>query len=88
MSLTDFSQSNWGAAKKFRLVLREQGAVREMGGPYCEEHTVKSKDSSNVWKQYSLEQEVCKGMKFLRIETSIRSIGNISFDSFSFEKIR
>ena len=32
MSLTDFSQSNWGAAKKFRLVLREQGAVREMGG--------------------------------------------------------
>ncbi|HTQ09990.1 MAG TPA: GspE/PulE family protein [Fimbriimonadaceae bacterium] len=33
MSLqTDFSQTNWGAAKRFRLVLREQGNIREMGG--------------------------------------------------------
>jgi len=28
----DFSQANWGAAKRFRLILREQGNVREMGG--------------------------------------------------------
>jgi len=28
----DFSQTNWGAAKRFRLILREQGNVREMGG--------------------------------------------------------
>lgn len=32
MSLTDYSQTNWGAAKRFRLVLRESGGVREMGG--------------------------------------------------------
>ncbi len=33
MSTTqDFSQTNWGAAKRFRLVLREQGNIREMGG--------------------------------------------------------
>ena len=29
---TDHSQTNWGAAKRFRLVLREQGNIREMGG--------------------------------------------------------
>src|ERR1044072_8203489 len=29
---TDYSQTNWGAAKRFRLILREQGNVREMGG--------------------------------------------------------
>ncbi len=28
----DFTQTNWGAAKRFRLILREQGNVREMGG--------------------------------------------------------
>ena len=28
----DFSQTNWGAAKRFRLILREAGNVREMGG--------------------------------------------------------
>ncbi len=32
MSINDYSQTNWGAAKRFRLVLREQGTVREMGG--------------------------------------------------------
>jgi type II secretory ATPase GspE/PulE/Tfp pilus assembly ATPase PilB-like protein len=32
MSLKDYSQTNFGAAKRFRLVLREQGNVREMGG--------------------------------------------------------
>jgi type II secretory ATPase GspE/PulE/Tfp pilus assembly ATPase PilB-like protein len=32
MALKDYSQSNFGAAKRFRLVLREQGSVREMGG--------------------------------------------------------
>ncbi|HVT11497.1 MAG TPA: GspE/PulE family protein [Fimbriimonadaceae bacterium] len=33
MSMTsDHSQTNWGAAKRFRLVLREQGNIREMGG--------------------------------------------------------
>lgn len=33
MSITDYSQTNWGAAKKFRLVIREGGgSVREMGG--------------------------------------------------------
>ncbi|MBI1755663.1 MAG: type II/IV secretion system protein [Fimbriimonas ginsengisoli] len=31
-SMTDYAQTNWGAAKKFRLILREQGTVREMGG--------------------------------------------------------
>lgn len=30
--MTDHSQTNWGAAKRFRLILREQGNVREMGG--------------------------------------------------------
>ncbi|MBI3721210.1 MAG: Flp pilus assembly complex ATPase component TadA, partial [Fimbriimonas ginsengisoli] len=30
--MTDYAQTNWGAAKKFRLILREQGTVREMGG--------------------------------------------------------
>ncbi|MBL8065186.1 MAG: type II/IV secretion system protein [Chthonomonadaceae bacterium] len=30
MSITE--QGNWGAAKKFRLVIRESGAIREMGG--------------------------------------------------------
>jgi type II secretory ATPase GspE/PulE/Tfp pilus assembly ATPase PilB-like protein len=32
MSVTDYSQTNWGAAKRFRLILREQGQSREMGG--------------------------------------------------------
>src|SRR5688572_4661657 len=32
MSITDHSQTNWGAAKRFRLVLREQGTIKEMGG--------------------------------------------------------
>jgi type II secretory ATPase GspE/PulE/Tfp pilus assembly ATPase PilB-like protein len=32
MSISDYSQTNWGAAKKFRLILREQGSSREMGG--------------------------------------------------------
>src|SRR5271157_5831396 len=32
MSLKDYSQTNFGAAKRFRLILREQGAIREMGG--------------------------------------------------------
>ncbi|MBS1720099.1 MAG: type II/IV secretion system protein [Armatimonadetes bacterium] len=30
--MQDLSQTNWGAAKKFRLILREQGSAREMGG--------------------------------------------------------
>src|SRR3569832_516195 len=30
--ITDHSQTNWGAAKRFRLILREQGNIREMGG--------------------------------------------------------
>lgn len=32
MAISDYAQTNYGAAKRFRLVLREQGAVREMGG--------------------------------------------------------
>jgi type II secretory ATPase GspE/PulE/Tfp pilus assembly ATPase PilB-like protein len=32
MSLADSAQTNYGAAKRFRLILREQGAIREMGG--------------------------------------------------------
>jgi type II secretory ATPase GspE/PulE/Tfp pilus assembly ATPase PilB-like protein len=32
MSISDFSTTNYGAAKRFRLVLREQGNIREMGG--------------------------------------------------------
>lgn len=32
MSMTDYSQTNWGAAKRFRLILREGTNVREMGG--------------------------------------------------------
>lgn len=32
MSMIDHSQTNWGAAKRFRLVLREGSNVREMGG--------------------------------------------------------
>jgi len=32
MSLRDYSQTNFGAAKRFRLILREQGSIREMGG--------------------------------------------------------
>jgi len=32
MALLDQSQTNYGAAKRFRLVLREQGSIREMGG--------------------------------------------------------
>lgn len=32
MSISDHSQGNWGAAKRFRLILREQGSAREMGG--------------------------------------------------------
>jgi len=32
MAFTDQSQTNYGAAKRFRLVLREQGNIREMGG--------------------------------------------------------
>ena len=31
-STTDYAQTNWGANKKFRLILREQGASRDMGG--------------------------------------------------------
>jgi type II secretory ATPase GspE/PulE/Tfp pilus assembly ATPase PilB-like protein len=31
-SITDHSQTNFGAAKRFRLVLREQGNIRELGG--------------------------------------------------------
>lgn len=30
--LNDNSQTNYGAAKRFRLILREQGTVRDMGG--------------------------------------------------------
>lgn len=32
MSLTDYTDTNWGAAKRFRLILREQGSARDMGG--------------------------------------------------------
>ncbi len=32
MSMIDTSQTNYGAAKRFRLVLREAGNIREMGG--------------------------------------------------------
>lgn len=32
MSITDHSQTNWGAAKRFRLILREAGSARDMGG--------------------------------------------------------
>jgi type II secretory ATPase GspE/PulE/Tfp pilus assembly ATPase PilB-like protein len=32
MSISDYAQTNFGAAKKFRLILREQGNIREMGG--------------------------------------------------------
>ncbi len=30
--MKDMSQANWGAMKRFRLILREQGKMREMGG--------------------------------------------------------
>ena len=30
--LKDYSQTNFGAAKKFRLIIREGGVTREMGG--------------------------------------------------------
>src|SRR3954470_13862998 len=32
MSVQDYSQTNWGAAKRFRLILREAGNARDMGG--------------------------------------------------------
>jgi len=32
MAITDHSQTNWGAAKRFRLILREAGTARDMGG--------------------------------------------------------
>jgi type II secretory ATPase GspE/PulE/Tfp pilus assembly ATPase PilB-like protein len=32
MSMIDQSLGNWGAAKRFRLILRESGQIREMGG--------------------------------------------------------
>jgi type II secretory ATPase GspE/PulE/Tfp pilus assembly ATPase PilB-like protein len=32
MSIQDYTQTNWGAAKRFRLILREQGNARDMGG--------------------------------------------------------
>lgn len=32
MRMQDQTRGNWGAAKRFRLVLREQGNAREMGG--------------------------------------------------------
>ncbi len=32
MAITDHSQTNWGAAKRFRLILREAGSARDMGG--------------------------------------------------------
>lgn len=32
MAISDNAQTNYGAAKRFRLVLREQGNIREMGG--------------------------------------------------------
>ena len=30
--MTQKEQGNWGAAKRFRLIIREQGESREMGG--------------------------------------------------------
>jgi len=32
MAISDYAHTNYGAAKRFRLVLREQGNIREMGG--------------------------------------------------------
>lgn len=32
MAIKDFSTTNYGAAKRFRLILREQGSIKEMGG--------------------------------------------------------
>jgi type II secretory ATPase GspE/PulE/Tfp pilus assembly ATPase PilB-like protein len=32
MSIQDYTQTNWGAAKRFRLILREAGNARDMGG--------------------------------------------------------
>lgn len=32
MAISDYQHTNFGAAKRFRLVLREQGQIREMGG--------------------------------------------------------
>ena len=30
--INDYAQSNFGAAKRFRLIIREGGQAREMGG--------------------------------------------------------
>ena len=32
MAVTDYSQANFGANRRFRLILREQGSARDMGG--------------------------------------------------------
>jgi type II secretory ATPase GspE/PulE/Tfp pilus assembly ATPase PilB-like protein len=32
MAISDYANTNFGAAKRFRLILREQGNIREMGG--------------------------------------------------------
>lgn len=32
MAISDYAHTNFGAAKRFRLILREQGNIREMGG--------------------------------------------------------
>jgi type II secretory ATPase GspE/PulE/Tfp pilus assembly ATPase PilB-like protein len=32
MAISDYSQSNFGANRRFRLILREQGSARDMGG--------------------------------------------------------
>jgi type II secretory ATPase GspE/PulE/Tfp pilus assembly ATPase PilB-like protein len=44
MAITDYAQTNFGAGKRFRLVLREQGSIREMGGEELS-HTVGIVDS-------------------------------------------
>lgn len=62
-------------------------AVREMGGPKCEGHSAGSKESITQWKQFTVDQTICPGMKFLRIEVNIKSPGIFQIDAFNIEKV-
>jgi hypothetical protein len=62
-------------------------AVREMGGPKCEGHRLSSKENIDRWQQFSMDQTICPGMKFLRIEVNLKSQGVFQIDGFSIEKV-
>lgn len=64
-------------------------AIRVAGyAPPCDDHKIVSKDDIPEWKQFSVEQTICKRMERIRIEVNVKSKGVFQIDNFKIEKIK